>query len=99
LLAKAPKNAALLNNYAVTLYKQGNREEAVRHFRAALEIDPSMKDARDGLSVALGAPPAEAAPPTRPQQDPALPPQSTLGPSPLSAPAGPAFDPLGIQGK
>jgi len=99
LLKKAPKNAALLNNYAVTLYKQGNREEAVRHFRAALEIDPSMKDARDGLSVALGAPPAEAAPRTRPQQDPALPPQSTLGPSPFSAPAGPAFDPLGIQGK
>jgi Flp pilus assembly protein TadD len=99
MLEKEPNNAALLNNYAVTLYRQGKKDEAILQFRKALEINPTMKDAREGLSVALGEQPAAAAPPTRPQQEPVLPPQSTLGPPPFSAPTGKAFDPLGIQGK
>jgi len=103
LLEREPNNAALLNNYAVTLYRQGKKEEAVLQFRKALEINPNMKDAREGLAVALGEKPAAPSPgqPQQPRQLPALPGQSTLGPSPLSSPTptGKAFDPLGIQGK
>ena len=103
LLEKEPNNAALLNNYAVTLYRQGNKEEAIRQFQKALVINPTMKDAREGLAVALGekaAAPA-AGPPAVPQQSLSVPAQSTLGPPtfPSPSPAGKAFDPLGIQGK
>jgi protein O-mannosyl-transferase len=109
LLEKEPNNAALLNNYAVTLYRQGKKEEAILYFRKALEINPTMKDAREGLAVALGERPAAPAPgqplqaeqPLQPQQAPTMPAQSTLGPPPFSSPTptGKAFDPLGIQGK
>jgi Flp pilus assembly protein TadD len=109
LLEKEPNNAALLNNYAVTLYRQGKKDEAVLHFRRALEINPTLKDAREGLAVALGEQPAAPPPgrplqaeqPLQPQQAPTLPGQSTLGPSLFSSPTptGKAFDPLGIQGK
>jgi hypothetical protein len=66
-----------------------------------------MKDAREGLAVALGEQPAAPPPGPRPaaqaspQQAPMLPGQSTLGPPPFSSPTptGKAFDPLGIQGK
>jgi Flp pilus assembly protein TadD len=109
LLEKEPNNPAFLNNYAVTLFRQGNKEEAIRFFRRALEINPTMKDAREGLSVALGEQPAAPPPgrplqaeqPLQPQQSPTMPAQSTLGPPPFSSPtpAGKSFDPLGIQGK
>jgi protein O-mannosyl-transferase len=109
LLEKDPNNAALLNNYGVTLYRQGNKDEAIRQFRRALEINPTLKDSREGLAVALGEQPAAPPPgrplqaeqPLQPQQAPTLPGQSTLGPSPFSSPipTGKAFDPLGIQGK
>ncbi len=112
LLEKEPKNPALLNNYAVTLYKLGNKDEAVRYFRRALELNPNLKDAREGLAVALGEQPVPAPAasgqltPERPFGNPSVieqtvPGQSTLGPSPFSAPTptGKAFDPLGIQGK
>ncbi len=109
LLEKEPNNATLLNNYAVTLYRQGNKDEAILHFRKALEINPTLKDAREGLAVALGEQPAGPAPgrplqaeqPLQPQQSPTMPAQSTLGPPPFSTPTpkGKAFDPLGIQGK
>jgi len=109
LLEKEPNNAALLNNYAVTLYRQGNKEQSIQYFRRALEINPTMKDACEGLAVALGEQPAAPAPgqplqperPMQPEQALPLPAQSTLGPSPFSSPTptGKAFDPLGIQGK
>jgi len=112
LLEKEPKNPALLNNYAVTLYKLGNKEAAVLYFRKALELNPNLKDAREGLAVALGEQtiPAPAASgqltPERPFGNPsvieqAVPGQSTLGPTPFATPTptGKAFDPLGIQGK
>ena len=112
LLEKEPKNPALLNNYAVTLYKLGNKEGAVLYFRKALELNPNLKDAREGLAVALGEQtvPAPAASgqltPERPFGNPsvieqAVPGQSTLGPAPFATPTptGKAFDPLGIQGK
>jgi len=116
MLEKEPNNPALHNNYAVSLYKQGNKEGAIQHFRKALEINPNLKDAREGLAVALGTQPApagasppQASPPqvsppqvSAPQAPPtSIPGQSTLGPSPFSAPTptGKSFDPLGIQGK
>jgi Flp pilus assembly protein TadD len=109
LLEREPNNAALLNNYAVTLYRQGNKDEAILQFRKALEINPTLKDAREGLAVALGEQPAAPPPgrplqaeqPLQPQQAPTMPAQSTLGPPPFSSPTptGKAFDPLGIQGK
>jgi Flp pilus assembly protein TadD len=109
LLEKEPNNTVLINNYAVTLYRQGNKDEAVRQFRRALEINPTLKDAREGLAVALGEQPAGPPPerplqaerPLQPQQSPTMPAQSTLGPPPFSTPTptGKAFDPLGIQGK
>ena len=55
LLDNDPNNPSLINNYGVALYKQGNRkEEAIAQFRRALEIAPDLKDAREGLAVALG---------------------------------------------
>jgi len=99
MLTKEPNNPALYNNYAVTLYRGGSKEEAVVQFRKALKLKPDLKDARDGLAIALGErpDPAASAPPS--------PVQSTLGTSPLSAPiAAPvpnknSFDPLGLQSK
>ena len=109
LLEKEPNNAALLNNYAVTLYRQGKKDEAILQFRKALEINPTLKDAREGLAVALGEQPAgpppgrplQAEQPLQPQQAPTLPGQSTLNAPPFSSPTptGKSFDPLGIQGK
>jgi tetratricopeptide (TPR) repeat protein len=109
LLEKEPNNAAHFNNYAVALYRQGKKDEAIRQFRKALEINPALKDAREGLAAALGEQPAAATPgrplqaeqPLQPQQSPTMPAQSTLGPPPFSSPTptGKAFDPLGIQGK
>jgi Flp pilus assembly protein TadD len=107
MLEKEPDNPALLNNYAVTLYRQGNKEEAIKLFVRALEINPNLKDAREGLAVARGERPGPASggtperPPTQSLPGQVLPGQSTLGPSPSSSPApgGKAFDPLGIQGR
>ena len=105
MLEREPNNPALLNNYAVTLYRSGDTEAAVRMFRRALEINPDLKDARDGLAVALGQRPDPAAgglpnrPVYAPRQEPALPGRSTLGPASAPTPAGKSFDPLGIQGR
>ena len=67
LITKEPDNPVLINNYAVVLYHNGEREAAVRQFRRALELRPDMKDAREGLAVALGEKPPTQ-PPPGPQQ-------------------------------
>jgi len=63
----SPGNPAMYNNLAVALYRAGNREESIRSFRKALEIQPNLKDAQEGLAIALGEKPdplAGDAPPT-----------------------------------
>jgi len=88
LLKIAPNDPTLLNNLAVVLFKDGNKDEAIPLFRRALEIRPDLKDAREGLAVALGE---------RTPEKP-IPAQSTLGPAPFGPPAAPGgADPLGIQ--
>jgi len=81
-----PGLPALINNYGVTLYKQGKKEEAIRQFRRALEIAPNLKDARDSLAIALGEKPDPGA-----NQAPFPPPPG--GPLRLEAPPTPP--PLG----
>jgi len=86
LLDKEPGNPALINNYGVTLYKQGENEKAIEQFKKALEIAPNLKDARESLAVALGEKPDPAAQPKPPGQQLQLnapPPSPTLGPAPL----------------
>jgi Flp pilus assembly protein TadD len=90
LLEREPNNPALINNYGVTLYKMGKKEEAIVQFRRALEIAPNLKDARESLAVALGEKPdpsASAPPPPPPPggqlQLNAPPPAATLGPAVL----------------
>jgi Tfp pilus assembly protein PilF len=61
LVTQQPNNAALLNNYGVTLYKQGKKGQAITQFRKALEIDPNLKDAKESLAIALGEKPDPAA--------------------------------------
>lgn len=50
-----PNNPTYLNNFGVVLFKTGNRQEAIRQFRHALELKPDFKQARDGLAVASKA--------------------------------------------
>ena len=87
LLDREPGNPALINNYGVTLYKQGKKEESIEQFRKALEIAPNLKDARESLAVALGEKPDPAAqqpkPAAVPQLDLQAPASPTLGPAPL----------------
>jgi Flp pilus assembly protein TadD len=89
LLEKEPGNPALINNYGVTLYKMGKKEEAIVQFKKALEIAPNLKDARESLAVALGEKPdpsASAPPPPPPGgqlQLNAPQPSATLGPAVL----------------
>ena len=90
LLEREPNNPALINNYGVTLYKMGKKEEAIVQFRRALEIAPNLKDARESLAVALGEKPdpsASAPPPPPPPggqlQLNAPQPSATLGPAVL----------------
>jgi Flp pilus assembly protein TadD len=90
LLEREPNNPALINNYGVTLYKMGKKEEAIVQFKKALEIAPNLKDARESLAVALGEKPdpsASAPPPPPPPggqlQLNAPQPSATLGPAVL----------------
>jgi hypothetical protein len=80
LLAVEPNNPMLLNNYGLTLYRRGRREEAITRFRQALAIAPNLKDAREGLAIALGEMP-----------DPHGPPAAPAAPS-TTAPASPPLD-------
>ena len=53
ILSFSPNDSSILNNYGVALCKQGKNEEAIPHFRRALEITPNLKDASDNLAKAL----------------------------------------------
>jgi Flp pilus assembly protein TadD len=89
LLEREPNNPALLNNYGVSLYKHGKKEESIVQFRRALEIAPNLKDARESLAVALGEKPdPDANQPKPPPSGGQLqlgspPPSATLGPAAL----------------
>ncbi|MFM8735194.1 MAG: tetratricopeptide repeat protein [Pirellulales bacterium] len=84
--------AALLNNYAVTLFKQQKKDEAIDAFRRALAINPGLKDAREGLAVATGEKPMPQPPSGQPAKDPpaAAPPLQL----PMSLPQSPTLGPL-----
>ena len=87
-----PGLAPLLNNYAVTLFKQEKKDEAIDAFRRALAINPGLKDAREGLAVATGEKPMPQPPSGQPANAPpaAAPPL----PLPMSLPESPTLGPL-----
>jgi Flp pilus assembly protein TadD len=74
LLEMEPNNPAFMNNYGVTLYKQGLNDESVVQFRRALELAPGLKDAQESLAVALGEKPDPAANQQQQQQQGPQPP-------------------------
>lgn len=55
-----PTIAALINNYGVTLFKQGKKDEAIAAFRRALAINPNLEDAIESLALATGEEPMPA---------------------------------------
>ena len=88
-----PGVAALINNYGVTLFKQGKKDEAITAFRRALAINPTLKDARESLALATGETPmpAEATPPAA--ERPPAPSPSPPTPLPMSVPQSPTLGP------
>lgn len=84
--------AALLNNYAVALFKQEKKEEAIDAFRRALAINPGLKDAREGLAVATGEKPMPQGPPGQPSQAPKA--AAPAAPLPMNLPESPTLGPL-----
>lgn len=53
LLKESPDNPTFLCNRGVALHFQGRGDEAIADFRAALAINPDLKDARENLAMAL----------------------------------------------
>ncbi len=51
LLELSPDDAQTYSNLGATLYYLGRREEALRHFERAVEIDPDLETARNGLEA------------------------------------------------
>jgi len=49
-LILAPKNAAIIETRAEIEEKLGKRDPAIADYRAALKLDPKMKEASDGLT-------------------------------------------------
>jgi len=85
-----PAVAALINNYGVTLFKQGKKDEAIAAFRRALEINPSLKDARESLAMATGEKPM---PPDAPAVERAPQPEASAAPLPMAVPQSPTLGP------
>ncbi|MFM8634771.1 MAG: tetratricopeptide repeat protein [Planctomycetia bacterium] len=52
-LPKSPGNLTYRNQYALTLFKLGEREKAIEEFRRVLEIDPSYTEAAENLRLAI----------------------------------------------
>ena len=48
-----PFSAAIHNNLGVALTKQGKFDDAIRHYREALRIDPEYRSARHSVGFAL----------------------------------------------
>lgn len=86
---KHPRNAVAWNNYGVMLMKVGKKQEAIAALERAVEIAPTMPDARMALDAARREMQAEAGPGTSGSPPPAPPPlmqepsSPTLGPPPL----------------
>jgi len=85
-----PAMAALINNYGVSLFKQGKKDEAIAAFRRALEINPSLKDARESLAMATGEKPM---PPDAPAVERAPQPEASAAPLPMAVPQSPTLGP------
>jgi tetratricopeptide (TPR) repeat protein len=49
-LILAPKNAPVIETRAEIEEKLGKRDQAIADYRAALKLDPKMKEASDGLT-------------------------------------------------
>ncbi|MFM7035604.1 MAG: tetratricopeptide repeat protein [Planctomycetia bacterium] len=54
-LQQSPYNPAIRNQYALTLFKLGEREKAIDEFRRVLEIDPTHREAAENLKVAIAS--------------------------------------------
>lgn len=59
--ARTPTHAKIRNNMGFALWKIGKREEAVKYFREALEMNPDFLVAKKNLNFSMGSTP-EAAP-------------------------------------
>jgi tetratricopeptide (TPR) repeat protein len=53
LLSVEPSNLVYRNNYALALFKTGQKEKAVQEFRQVLQLNPNFKAAQQGLEVVL----------------------------------------------
>ena len=53
LLAIDPGNVVVRNNYALALFKCGEKEEAAEEFRRVLKLQPDFKAAQHGLEVVV----------------------------------------------
>jgi tetratricopeptide (TPR) repeat protein len=52
-LRDSPNNPQILQNMAICFTKTGQHEEAIRHYRRALELDPTLVGAHYGLAFRL----------------------------------------------
>ena len=65
MLQARPDDPVLLFRHARVLFKKGENQRAIAGFRRALEIDPSFKEAAEGLKAALGSAETPEAPAER----------------------------------
>ena len=107
LLAVEGGNPVVWNNMAVALYKMGRRTEAIQAYERALAINPTLKDAVEGLTKAKSEeaagvpatpqPAPRAAPDTTPPEQQGPPTPSARSPDtplpPFSLPASPTLGP------
>jgi len=90
-LPRDPSQAALINNYGVSLFKQDKKDEAIAAFKRALAINPNLKDARESLALATGEKPMPTAAAGSPSPQPAPPPGAA--PLPMAVPQSPTLGP------
>ena len=53
IVEKDPNNPTLFYNLGVTAFEAGDHETAIKHYKKALELDPSMADARLNIAAAI----------------------------------------------
>ena len=78
-----PNDSRILLNMAIAFTKTGQPDEAIRHYKRALEVDPSLGGAHYGVAFpaeARGDRPGGRAPPRLPRASPTGAGRGSLGP-------------------
>lgn len=88
-----PAIGALINNWGVSMFKQGKTEQAIAAFKRALAINPNLKDARESLAVATGEKPMPGTTGTSGEAPPSAPTAPVVPPLPMSVPQSPTLGP------